>query len=167
MAEDFVAVPGDEADLAFEVRLQPGFQGAFGITGILFQHFVGHDDLVFEFDDVATVENEIGLPAFEMQAAGDGFVSGDIGRVVFQVVGGVPVQEEAVHVQLDGHIIPGPYVLAGFGMPEEVHVDLLPVQGFQQVVGKGHVMANAIGEIDGVGFLVGNHGGKSLIANSF
>ncbi len=157
MAEDFVAVPGDEADFAFEVRFQSGFQVVFGIAGILFQDFVGHDDLVFEFDDIAAVDDEIGLPAFEMQAAGDGFVSRDIGRVVFQVVGEVPVQEEAVHVQLDGHIIPGPYVLAGFGMPEEVHVDILPVQGLQQVVGQGHVMANAIGEIDGVGFLVGNH----------
>ena len=167
MAEDFVAVPGDEADLAFEVRLQSGFQVALGITGILFQDFVGHDHFFFEFDDIAAVDDEIGLLAFEVQAAGDRLVSGDIGRVVLQVVGGVPVQEEAVHVQLDGHIIPGPYVLAGFGMPEEVHVDFLSVQGFQQVVGQGHVMADAIGEIDGIGFFVGNHYGNSLVANSF
>jgi hypothetical protein len=48
-------------------------------------------------------------------------------------------------------------VLAGFRMPEAVYVNSFPVKGFQQVVGKGHIVPDAIGKIDGIGFFIGNH----------
>jgi len=156
MAEDVVGVAGDEADVAFELLFQPIGQIPFR-EGVLFHDFVGHDDAVREPDDIAAVDDEVGLFAFEAETAGDGLVLGNVVRVFFQVVGGVAVLEVSVRGNLDGHEVPDPHVLAGFSVPEEAGVDAFAVQGFQQIDRHGHIMPDPVGEIDGIGFTVDNH----------
>ena len=161
MAEDVIGVAGDEADFAFELFFQSVGQIPFR-ERVLFHDFVGHDDAVGEPDDIAAVDDEVGLLAFEAEAAGDGLVGRDVVRILFQVVGGVAVLEVSARTYLDGHEVPDPHVLAGLGMPEEVCVDAFAVQRFQQIDRHGHIMPDSVGEIDGIGFAVDDHGYLSI-----
>lgn len=165
MAEDVVGVAGDEADFAFELFFQPVGQIPFR-ERVLFHDFVGHDDAVREFDDVAAVDDEVCLLTFQAEAAGDGLVGRNVFRIFFQIVGGVAVLKVLARTNLDGHEVPDPHVLAGLGMPKEVCVDAFAVQRFQQIDCQGHIMSEAVGEIDGIGFTVDDHDSLLLILDA-